>query len=125
MKFFLVLLLVFTLFLFRYRIASGIYDLVLSGKVALAAMLFFTALGHFGFARGMTLTLPEFVLFQKVAVRPTGTIEILVTIGLFISNVRLLMSGLLMVFFILILPANIYLLHTKLTIKKELSTARD
>lgn len=52
--------------------------------------------------------LPEFIPFKTETVYLTGVIEIIAAIGLFIPNLRVVTAWLLIAFFILILPANIY-----------------
>jgi len=54
------------------------------------------------------MMLPDFIPFKAEVVYLTGIIEIAAAIGLFIPNIRIVTAWLLIVFFILILPANIY-----------------
>src|SRR5690625_7540557 len=56
----------------------------------------------------MSMMLPDFIPFKTETVYLTGVIEIAAAIGLFIPNFRGVTAGLLIVFFILILPANIF-----------------
>ncbi|RAJ13818.1 DoxX family protein [Arenibacter echinorum] len=79
----------------------------LAGQIAMAAMLLFTSLGHFMFTEGMTAMMPEFMPLKKEMVYVTGVLEILFAIGLLIPRLKILTAWLLMLFFILILPANI------------------
>lgn len=51
---------------------------------------------------------PNFIPFKTEMVYLTGVIEIVATIGLFIPGLRVLTAWLLIVFFVLMLPANIY-----------------
>lgn len=74
----------------------------------MAAMLLFTAIGHFAFAKGMTMMLPDFVPFKKQVVYLTGVIEATAAAGLLIGSLREVTAILLIVFFVLVLPANIY-----------------
>lgn len=108
MKPLIVLLGVFGISLLVTKIFRGNFELALSGRMAMSAMLLFTAVGHFAFTKGMSLMLPDIVPFKTEAVYLTGIIEIAAAIGLFIPNFRMLTAWLLIVFFILILPANIY-----------------
>ncbi|MFB9080207.1 hypothetical protein ACFFLS_12060 [Flavobacterium procerum] len=108
MKPLIVLLLVFVFALFGTKIFRGIYDFSFSGRVAMSGMLVFTAVGHFVFTKGMTMMLPEFIPFKKEAVYLTGIIEIVFAIGLFLPNLRLISALLLIAFFILVFPANIF-----------------
>lgn len=108
MKPLIVLLVVFLLMLIVNRFYSGSFELAKSGRVALSAMLLFTAIAHFAFPNGMAMMIPDFVPFKLQAVYATGIIEILAAIGLFIPQLKALTAWLLIAFFILILPANIY-----------------
>ena len=74
----------------------------------MAAMLMFTAVAHFVFTKGMVMMLPEFVPYKTGIVYLTGIIEIAAAIGLLIPNSSVLAAWLLIMFFILLLPANIY-----------------
>ncbi len=90
------------------RLGRSAFDVSLAGRIALAFMLVFTATGHFVFTRGMTAMLPAFVPFRAFMVYLTGVLEILAAAGLFVPGLRVLTGYLLILFFILILPANIY-----------------
>ncbi|WP_332914559.1 hypothetical protein [Algoriphagus boritolerans] len=90
------------------KIFRGSYEFAQSARIALSAMLLFTALGHFVFTKGMTLMLPDFIPYKTAVVYATGVIEIAAAIGLFVPSMRLLVGWLLIIFFVLILPANIY-----------------
>jgi uncharacterized membrane protein len=70
-------------------------------------MLFFTAIGHFAFTKGMTLMIPSFVPMKMELVYLTGALEVLLGIGLLIPDLRIYCAWSLVVFFILLLPANI------------------
>jgi uncharacterized membrane protein len=108
MKPLIILLSVFTASLLTTKFVRGNFEFALSGRIAMSAMLLFTALGHFAFTKGMAMMLPDFIPFKTETVYLTGIIEIAAAIGLFIPNFRILTGWLLIVFFILILPANIY-----------------
>src|SRR5678815_2817866 len=108
MKPLLVLLTVFGITTFISIVFYHQCNLELSGNFAMSIMLFFTAIGHFAFNKGMAMMLPPFIPFKKVIVYATGLIEILAGVGLLIKPYRHTTSFLLIIFFILILPANIY-----------------
>lgn len=80
----------------------------ISGRVGLAAMLCFTAIGHFAFVEGMSMMLPNIVPYKSELIILTGILEILGAAGLFFAKWRKLSAYLLIVFFFLVLPANIY-----------------
>ena len=108
MKPLIVLLSVFAISLLSTKIFRGNYEFALSGRIAMSAMLVFTAVGHFVFTKGMTMMLPQFIPYKTETVYLTGVIEIVAAIGLLIPNFNGLVAWLLIVFFILMLPANIY-----------------
>lgn len=107
MKPLFILLGAFIISLFATKIFAGEFDYSLSGRIAMSAMLLFTAIGHFAFAKGMTLMMPDFIPFKKELVYLTGLIEIAAAVGLLISSWQNLTAWLLILFFVLILPANI------------------
>jgi uncharacterized membrane protein len=88
-------------------LTAGHINYLLSGRVAMAAMLLLTAIGHFKFADGMAMMMPPFIPAKKLMVWLTGILEITAAIGLLTSQYQLC-GKLLILFFILILPANIY-----------------
>jgi uncharacterized membrane protein len=73
----------------------------------MSVMLFFTSIGHFAYTQGMTMMMPGFIPFKTQMVYFTGVIEILAAIGLQIPRLRALTAWLLILFFVLLLPANI------------------
>jgi uncharacterized membrane protein len=70
-------------------------------------MLAFTTLGHFLFTKGMAMMIPGFIPFKKELVYATGIFEVAAAVCLHISQVRILTSWALIIFFIVMLPANI------------------
>jgi uncharacterized membrane protein len=108
MKPLLVLLVTFGISLVATKITRGSYDFAWSGRLAMSGMLVFTGIAHFTFTKGMEMMLPQFIPFKTTTVYLTGIIEIAAAIGLFIPNFRILTGWLLIAFFMLILPANIY-----------------
>lgn len=107
MKPLLVLLSAFVTSLLAIKCFSGNFNFSLAGRIAMSAMLIFTSIGHFVFVRGMTLMIPHFVPFKKQIVYITGVFEIAAAIGLLIPKFQNLTAWLLLIFFVLILPANI------------------
>lgn len=108
MKPLIVLLSVFVASILITRIFYGEFDLVLSGRIAMSVMLLFTAVAHFVFTRGMTMMLPEIFPYKTAMIYLTGVVEIAAAAGLLIPGWRVITGWLLIVFFILLLPANIY-----------------
>jgi Predicted membrane protein len=108
MKPLFVLICVFAASLIGTRVFKRRFDYKLAGRIALAVMLLFTSMGHFVFTEGMTIMLPDFVPFRTELVYLTGIIEILAAAGMFIPRLRRITGILLMFFFVLVLPSNIY-----------------
>lgn len=90
-----------------FRLSTGNFNYVLSARIGISVMLLFTAMGHFLFPDGMAMMIPDFIPFKKEWVYITALIEIAAALGLQIPQFRVLTAWLLLLFFILILPANI------------------
>jgi uncharacterized membrane protein len=108
MKPLIVLLAGFIISAVLFRMLSGDWNLSTSGNVAMCLMLCFTALGHFKFSKGMTAMLPGFVPFKKGVVIFTGFAEVAMGVALLFPALRHGIGILLIVFLVLVLPANIY-----------------
>ena len=89
------------------KLFTKAFDYPLSGRIAMAIMLVFTAIGHFAFTKGMTMMLPDFIPFKTEVIYLTGVIEIIAAIGLLIPGLRVWTGWALILFFILLLPGNI------------------
>ena len=110
MKPFYILIAVFVVSLIVTKLLNSNFDYYLSGKIALSVMLLFTSIGHFKFTKGMSLMLPEFIPFKTGIIYFTGIIEIIAAICIFVPSLEKITGILLIAFFILILPTNIYAL---------------
>jgi uncharacterized membrane protein len=108
MKPLVVLLVVFVISLFATKVVSGEYEFALPARIALSAMLVFTSIAHFAYAKGMAMMIPDPIPYKTDIVYLTGIIEIIVAIGLMIPAFRVPTAWLLILFFVLLLPANIY-----------------
>ncbi|SMP23273.1 DoxX family protein [Chryseobacterium profundimaris] len=108
MKPLFILLSVFCASLLTIKIFRGNFNFYLSMRIAMSAMLIFTATGHFMFFKGMSMMLPEFIPFKTEIVYLTGILEILAAVGIFVPEIRITTAWLLIIFFILILPSNIF-----------------
>ena len=97
----------FILSLMVLKFVSTQIDFTLAGRIAMACMLLFTAIGHFAFTKGMAAMVPDFFPFKTEIVFATGILEIAFAIGLLIPGSALFTGWTLIAFFILILPANI------------------
>jgi len=104
----IVLLTVFCFSLLLLKLFRKSLDFALAGRIAVSVMLLFTAVGHFAFTEGMAMMLPPFIPYKQEVVYFTGLIEIAAAFGLLIPRFRLITAWLLVVFFILVMPANIY-----------------
>ena len=102
----IVLLGTFTIALLVIRLITKKTAISQAGRIAMAAMLVLTAIGHFLFTKGMAMMI-SFLPFAVTIVYLTG-IEFAAAAGLLIPKTRLLTGRLLILFFIVLLPANIY-----------------
>jgi len=107
MKPLLVLLIASAIILLISHAISGGWDYVIAGNLGMAVMLFFTSVGHFIYSQGMMLMVPGFTPGKRTLIYITGVMEALFAIGLCIPSTRRLSADLLVLFFLLILPANI------------------
>ncbi len=114
MKPLFVLTITFTLSLVFTKITTSHFDFPFAGRLALSIMLVFTSIGHFKFTDGMMKMLPEFMPAKKMIVYLTGFLEIVAAVGIFIPSLRYATGILLILFFVLILPSNIYAAKRKL-----------
>lgn len=106
MKPLIVLLLVFGISLAVTKLIND-YNIRLSAQIAMAAMMVFTSIGHFIYTGGMAMMLPSFIPFKKEIVYLTGVMEIASAAGLLIPATRTVTAWLLIIFFIVLTPANI------------------
>lgn len=107
MKPFIVLILATAIALLIIIFSKGVYNIALSARIGMSVMLLFTAMGHFMFTEGMTMMIPEYIPFRKELVYFTAIVEIAGAIGLHLPQFRTLTGWLLIIFLILVLPANI------------------
>lgn len=107
MKPLIVLLTTFLISIAVIRILHREYEPVLSARIALATMMLFTAIAHFAFAKGMAMMVPDFIPFKTEVVYFTGLLEIASAPGLLVPATQVLTGWCLIVFFIVLLPANI------------------
>lgn len=107
MKPLIVLIATWIIALFILKGYKGSYEWAFAGRIALAVMLLFTSIAHFVYSDGMTGMIPHSVPFKTELVYLTGVIEIAAAIGILIPSMQVLTGWLLIVFLILILPANI------------------
>lgn len=108
MKPLIVLLTTFVVSTILYRITSGTFQVAMAARIAMAVMLVFTAIGHFKFPEGMALMIPKSIPFKLEMIYLTGVLEIAGAIGLLVPGWRGVTGWCLILFFLLILPANIH-----------------
>jgi len=108
MKPLVVLLSSFFIAIFVMRIINKDYNFALSARIAMSIMLCFTAIGHFAFTKGMSMMIPQFIPFKTNLVYLTGLFEIILAIGLLIPKFKVISGWTLIIFLVLMLPANIY-----------------
>ncbi len=108
MKPLIVLLLSFTISLFVIKIAKKEYNYILSARISMSIMLVFTAIGHFAFTKGMSMMIPKLIPHKETFVYLTGIFEILLAISLLIPKLIYISGWTLIIFLLLMLPANIY-----------------
>ena len=118
MKPLIVLISVFLLSNLIIRFITNQFDLILSARIAMCAMLCFTAIAHFVFTKGMTMMIPSQIPFRTQLIYITGLIEIILGIGLLISGFEIYAAWGVNVFLIIILPANIYAALNKIDYQK-------
>lgn len=108
MKPLIILLLSFIIAVFVINIVKKEYDFALSARISMSIMLIFTAIGHFIFTKGMSMIIPKIIPFKEAIVYLTGVFEILLAIMLLIPKFKNISGWILIVFLLLMLPANIY-----------------
>lgn len=108
MKPLVILFIVFLLAIASYLLLGKPIDYLYSGRIALSAMLLFTAIGHFAFKKGMVKMMPEFIPFKPQIVIITGVFEIVAGLILLTPFYTKVVGWVLIGFLLLILPANIY-----------------
>lgn len=118
MKPFFVLIITFIIYVFVAWLLGGEFNFSLAGRIAMAVMLLFTAMGHFVFRKGMAMMIPKLIPYKSEIIFLTGVIEIMAAIGLLISNLSFITAWLLIAFLILILPANVYAAANKIDYQK-------
>lgn len=82
-------------------------SLSLMGRASMAVMLIVTGISHFANTNEMVAMMPDFMPAKREMVYFTGVIELLAVVGLLWSKTARLASILLIIFFMLVLPANI------------------
>lgn len=100
------------------RLWIGDWNYIMSGNIAMCIMLLFTAMGHFKFPKGMAMMVPKFIPYKTELVYLTGFIEIVAGLALLFTQFRNVAGWYLILFFVAILPANIYAAMHRLDYQK-------
>jgi uncharacterized membrane protein len=77
------------------------------GMIAMGVMLLFTAIGHFKYLKGMALMIPSFFPFPQLITIVTCVFEIVAWILLITGKFNKGVVWCVLLFFIVVLPANI------------------
>ncbi|NNE65959.1 MAG: hypothetical protein HKN33_05275 [Pyrinomonadaceae bacterium] len=77
------------------------------GRTALAALMLTAGIAHFTAVEPMVAMMPEAIPFKRKLVYFTGVCELLAVIGLLWEKTARITGGVLILFFVAILPANI------------------
>lgn len=104
----IVLIVVTLITLLVGKLRKGAYDVARAGRTGMAAMLIMTGLGHFMFAKGMAMMFPDFVPGKELIVYLTGLLEFAAAAGIVMDRFKHVTGWLIIAFFVLITPANIY-----------------
>ena len=118
MKPLILLLVAFALTTVGCKMFTESWNLAFSGNLAMCLMLCFTALGHFMFTKGMSMMIPDIIPFKKEIVYLTGILEIILGLALLFPTYRPTIGMVTIIFFILILPTNIYAAAKNLNYEK-------
>ncbi|WP_162902836.1 DoxX family protein [Taibaiella koreensis] len=108
MKVLSVLIIAFALTVGISRLASGSWNFVFGGNLAMFLMLCLTAVGHYKFAEGMAMMIPDPIPFGKEIVFWSGITEVLLGLGLLFPATRTPAGIALLLLFVLLLPGNIH-----------------
>jgi uncharacterized membrane protein len=95
------------LYLLNRFVMGGRLSTSFIGRASMAVMLIVTGVSHFTNTESMIAMMPDFIPAKREMIYFTGVCELLAVIGLLWNKTARLASILLIVFFILVLPANI------------------
>lgn len=118
MKPLVVLISVFCVAILMSKWISGTWQVILPGNIAMCAMLLFTGVAHFIFVPGMKMMLPGFLPFKRDIIYLTGGLEFIFGLSLICPVTREMGSIGLIIFFIVLLPANIWAASKHINLEK-------
>ena len=90
----------------RFLLGRGL-SLSFIGRASMAVMLIVTGVSHFTNTQQMVDMMPDFMPAKREMIYFTGVCELLAVVGLIWGKTARLASILLIIFFVLVLPANI------------------
>ena len=102
-----ILLVTFVLALVSIKIITQQYHFKLAASIAMSVMLVFTGTAHFVYTKGMALMVPKVIPLKTTVVYLTGVLEIVLAVTLVIPKTRMFAGCILIIFLIVLLPANI------------------
>jgi len=79
-----------------------------AGRIAMAAMLVFTAFVHFKFTKGMALMIPDVLPYREAGVLATGILEFGFIIGLLLPRTWKVTGNALIIYLILVIPVHVH-----------------
>jgi len=103
-----ILLSVFLLTLLVTKIFKAKLSARGAGRIAMAAMLVFTAFVHFKFTKGMALMIPDVLPYRLTGVLATGILEIVFIIGLLLPRTWKFTGTALIIYLILVIPVHVH-----------------
>jgi uncharacterized membrane protein len=118
MKPLVILILSFAISCLLFYIVQHDANTILSGRIAMAFMLLFTSVAHFAFFNGMVMTVPPYIPFKRFMVYFTGLLEIAAAIGLLFISTHYITGILLILFFVALIPSNIYAAQNHINLEK-------
>ncbi len=95
------------LYLFDRFALKGKLGLSFIGRASMAVMLVVTGIAHFTSTESMVAMMPDLMPFKREMIYFTGICELAAVVGLLWDKTSRLASILLIVFFVLVLPANV------------------
>lgn len=95
------------LYLLDRFVLIGRLGLHFVGRASMAVMLIFTGISHFTSTDAMVAMMPDVVPAKRELIYFTGVCELAAAVGLIWDKTARLASILLIIFFVLVLPANI------------------
>lgn len=108
MEVLIILLISFGLNLIISKLIKNEWRFIFSGNLAMCLMLCFTAIGHIIYAEGMAMIIPQFIPYRLEIVYITGILEVMMGFFLLFPKYMYITGIIVMLFFTIILPCNIY-----------------